>query len=696
VYNKPVQESTNSHTLSLIANSGGSVSGAGTFNHGTTPTIIATPNTGYDFSGWTGDGVTSLGSATTTASMTQARSLTANFSIKSYTLSLTPGSGGSISGAGSFNHGTTPTIVATPNIGYDFSGWTGDGVASSGSATTTVSMTQARSLTANFSIKSYTLSIAAGSGGSISGAGSFDHGTTPTIVATPNIGYDFSGWTGDGVTSSGSATTTVSMSEARSLTANFSIKSYTLSLSANLGGSVFGAGSFSHGQQATIQATAQSGFVFDSWSKSGVSMSISPSTTILMDNDKNWTANFIVQPSNTYSLILSSNPASAGTTTGAGGYAQNALTPVSATPNTGYQFAGWVGAGVTNQDSNSTTVSMNQDRNLTANFSLKSYPLNLTSSTGGSISGAGTFNHGTNPTISATPDIGYIFTNWTGAGVTDLNSNSTTVSMIQDRNLTANFSLNSYTLSINAGTGGSISGSGTYNHGTNPTISATPNTGYQFTTWTGEGVANQNSNPTTVSMVKDQNLTALFSLRTFNLTLQSSEGGSVSGGGNFNFGSTVDYSATAENGYTFKKWTIDDQNFSDASSGSLQITSDLILSAHFEKSLDPALSSAQSLGNNIFSSWLGYFLTFDNGWYYHLKLGWIYPQGDSLNGLWFWSSDAGWFWTNEEIFEESFLWSTSDNDWVFIQEGNTVGDTLLYSYKKGGGWNYLPGTTQSE
>ena len=688
--------SLKSYTLSLTAGSGGAVSGAGSFNHGTTPAIVATPDTGYEFTGWSGAGATSSSSASTTASMTQARSLTANFSLKSYTLSLTAGSGGAVSGAGSFNHGTTPAIVATPDTGYDFTGWSGVGATSSSSASTTASMTQARSLTANFSLKSYTLSLTAGSGGAVSGAGSFNHGTTPAIVATPDTGYDFTGWSGVGATSSSSASTTASMTQARSLTANFSLKSYTLSLQSGNGGIVVGAGTFDHGQQATIQATPQTGYVFDTWTEAGVSISANPSTTILMNGDKNWTAIFTIQPSNTYSLTLSSSPNSAGTTSGAGSYAPNELTSISATPNTGYQFINWSGAGITDFNSNSTTVSMVQDRNLTANFALNTYDLSITAGTGGAISGSGTYNHGTNPTISATPNTGYHFIGWNGTGINDINSNSTTVSMVQDRNLTANFSLNSYTLSINAGTGGSISGSGKYNHGTNPTISATPNTGYQFTTWTGEGVANQNSNPTTVSMIKDQNLTALFSLRTFNLTLQSSEGGSVSGGGNFNFGSTVDYSATAENGYTFKKWTLDDQNFSDANSGSLQITSDLILSAHFEKSLDPALSSAQSLGNNIFSSWLGYFLTFDNGWYYHIKLGWIYPQGDSSDGLWFWSQEAGWFWTNEEIFKESFLWSQSDNDWVFIQEGSTVGDTLLYSYKEGGGWNFLPTNLMSE
>ena len=393
-----------SYTLSLTAGSGGAVSGAGSFNHGTAPAIVATPDTGYEFSGWSGVGATSSSSASTTASMTQARSLTANFSLKSYTLSLTAGSGGAVSGAGSFNHGTTPAIVATPDTGYEFTGWSGAGATNSSSASTTASMTQARSLTANFSLKSYTLSLTAGSGGAVSGAGSFNHGTTPAIVATPDTGYDFTGWSGAGATSSSSASTTASMTQARSLTANFSLKSYTLSLQSGNGGIVVGAGTFDHGQQATIQATPRTGYVFDTWTEAGVSISANPSTTILMNGDKNWTAIFTIQPSNTYSLTLSSSPNSAGTTSGAGSYAPNELTSISATPNTGYQFINWSGAGITDFNSNSTTVSMVQDRNLTANFALNTYALSITAGTGGAISGSGTYNHGTNPTISATPN----------------------------------------------------------------------------------------------------------------------------------------------------------------------------------------------------------------------------------------------------------------------------------------------------
>ena len=409
-----------SYALSLSAGSGGSVSGAGSFNHGTSPTIVATPDTGYDLQD--GRGVSNSGSASTTVSMTQYckpiqgscqhyslddRGTVIDHGQKLFSQILHPFSHcrfrGTVSGAGSFDHGTNPTIAATPDTGYDFTGWSGTGVSNSSSASTTVSMTEARSLTANFSLKSYTLSLTAGSGGTVSGAGSFDHGTNPTIAATPDTGYDFIGWSGTGVSNSSSASTTVSMTEARSLTANFSLKSYTLSLTAGSGGTVSGAGNYNHGQHATIQATAQSGFVFNSWLQSGVSKDTNPSTTILMNEDKNWTAYFTVQPANTFFLGLSSNPTSAGTTTGAGSYSQNVLASVTATPNVGYQFTGWTGSGVASQDANSTTINMDQDRNLTAQFSIKSYALNLIAGEGGSVSGAGIFNHGSNPAIVATP-----------------------------------------------------------------------------------------------------------------------------------------------------------------------------------------------------------------------------------------------------------------------------------------------------
>ena len=79
--------------------------------------------------------------------------------------------------------------------------------------------------------------------------------------------------------------------------------------------------------------------------------------------------------------------------------------------------------------------------------------LSVLAGTGGSVSGNGSFDHGSSATISATPETGYSFAGWTGDGVTDPTQTSTTVDMSQDRTVSASFTINSYNLSVLAGTG---------------------------------------------------------------------------------------------------------------------------------------------------------------------------------------------------------------------------------------------------
>lgn len=47
----------------------------------------------------------------------------------------------------------------------------------------------------------------------------------------------------------------------------------------------------------------------------------------------------------------------------------------------------------------------------------------------------------------------------------------------------ANYTIPTYTLTINAGTGGTVTGGGTYNNQATATLSATPNSGYRFKQW---------------------------------------------------------------------------------------------------------------------------------------------------------------------------------------------------------------------
>ena len=214
--------SINSYSLSVLAGNGGSVTGSGTFEHGSTATISATPETGYSFGGWSGSGVTNTQSMETTVDMSMDRNLSATFSINSYSLSVLAGNGGSVSGAGTFNHGIYANISATPETGYSFSGWSGSGITNSESMETTVDMSMDRTISATFSINSYSLSVLAGNGGSVTGSGTFEHGSTATISAIPNSGYSFIGWLGDGILDVNSTTTSVEMTQSRTISAIFS------------------------------------------------------------------------------------------------------------------------------------------------------------------------------------------------------------------------------------------------------------------------------------------------------------------------------------------------------------------------------------------------------------------------------------------------------------------------------------------
>jgi len=109
---------------------------------------------------------------------------------------------------------------------------------------------------------------------------------------------------------------------------------------------------------------------------------------------------------------------------------------------------------------------------------------------GGTTTGSGTYNAGSSVTITATPNSGYIFTNWTESGVIRSTNTNYQFAIIGNRVLVANFVsalLYTVTLSSNPLAGGTTIGGGTYNLGSSVTVTATPNTGYTFTNWTENG-----------------------------------------------------------------------------------------------------------------------------------------------------------------------------------------------------------------
>ncbi|MDC0479666.1 VCBS repeat-containing protein [Flavobacteriaceae bacterium] len=112
---------------------------------------------------------------------------------------------------------------------------------------------------------------------------------------------------------------------------------------------------------------------------------------------------------------------------------------------------------------------------------VKQYALTASSGEGGSVTGGGTFASGTQVSLTATPTSGYSFSGWSNGST----ANPLTVTLNSNTTITANFQVivNSYTLTVTAGEGGTVNGGGEYEEGTEVTITATPDEGYEFIGW---------------------------------------------------------------------------------------------------------------------------------------------------------------------------------------------------------------------
>ena len=207
------------------------------YDDGTSVTLTAVASAGSRFAGWSG---ALLGHCDTCiVTMGQARNVTASFiAVYTFTITKTGSGSGTVTGASincgatcsdDYDEGTSVTLDAVASAGSRFAGWSGEGC--SGTGTCTVTMSQARNVSATF-VALHTLTVTkTGSGaGTVSSdlgaiscgatcADDYDEGTSVTLTAAALADSRFAGWSGEGCT--GTSTCTATMSQARAVTATF-------------------------------------------------------------------------------------------------------------------------------------------------------------------------------------------------------------------------------------------------------------------------------------------------------------------------------------------------------------------------------------------------------------------------------------------------------------------------------------------
>ena len=331
-------------------------------------------------------------------------------------------------------------------------------------------------------------------------------------------------------------------------------------------GTVTGAGLYEVGEEVTLVATATSGYIFSTWVKNGAAIDGTETLVFTADSAASFVAIFIADTTTvvTPDSVLINAYAINGTVTGAGLYEVGEMVTLGAMPyDTTYRFTGWVKNGqpvdgeqtlVFAADSNAMYVALFEP--VVMPVVVDSFTLTVLSAdeTMGSVTGSGRYEYRDLVSVSATPATGYRFTGWSD-GVSEAER---LVYITDDITLTAYFEIVSLNVSLH-GTHAALLGAGTYDYGTEVTVSATPDFGYEFVRWidaAGNTVSTEASY--TFALTADVDLTAVILGMALSVTGEASpaEGGFINGLGAYRYGDTVTITAQANEDYRFVDWTL--------------------------------------------------------------------------------------------------------------------------------------------
>jgi uncharacterized repeat protein (TIGR02543 family) len=237
-----------------------------------------------------------------------------------------------------------------------------------------------------------------------------------------------------------------------------------------------------------------------------------------------------------------------------GPYHYGDVVQLTAVPATGWSFQNW--SGDLTGSTNPTTLEINWDKAVTATFTQNTYSLTVTTVGSGSVSRnqSAPYHYGDVVLLTATPAAGWTFSAWSG-GLTG-STNPASITITSNMAVTATFTQNVYTLTINIVGSGSVNrnNTGSYHYGDAVELTAVPSAGWSFIGWSGD--LSGSTNPETITMTGNKAVTATFTQDVYTLTVTTVGSGTVNlnNSGPYYYGDIVELTAVSSTGWSFDHW----------------------------------------------------------------------------------------------------------------------------------------------
>ena len=520
-------------------------------------------------------------------------------------------------------------VQAVSEAGYLFTAWS-DGNTDN---PRTITVTEDITLFAAYEAAEYTVSISAGSNGSVSVNGTpvvgtytdtVNYGATLTLAATADNGYQFSQWT-DGNTDN-PRTVTVTGPVALAAAFQEAVQYFNVSISAGANGSVSVNGVTGDYQavlplntQLTLEATPSTGYNFTQWSDGNTD---NP-RTITVTGPVALAAAFqeAVQYFNVSIAAGSNGSVSVNNVPGdfQAVLPLNTQLTLEATPSTGYNFTQWTDG---NND-NPRTITVTGDITLSASFQIQEFTVTLTAGANGLISvdgGAatssysGTAIYGSTVAVEAVPNTGFYFSQWTDGDT----SNPRTITVTENVYLASAYSTQLFTVTVTPDPNCPVYVNGheyttTYTrsdvrYGENYVIEARPATGYSWSSWNDGST----TNPRILQITSNVSLTPSVTVSEYWVWVTPGANGTTEVNGTalsgtyhqkHTYGSTITLGATPDADYQFVSWG--DGNTDNPRT--ITVTGAVNVTSTFEEAVQP--SALNTIGytttdSQVNSAWL--------------------------------------------------------------------------------------------